>query len=91
MYYAGLGVAKDNEKAKEFYRMAADKDKNAELLLKELEMQPIGDWQINNNIYNVCDSELLINHYLYFIYKYQIMLYGTKDWIFTPFKLALLT
>ena len=43
MYYAGLGVAKDNEKAKEFYRMAADKDKNAELLLKELEMQPIGD------------------------------------------------
>lgn len=39
MYYGGFGVAKDDEKAKELYRMAASEDKNAELLLKELEME----------------------------------------------------
>ena len=39
MYYGGLGVEKDIEKAKQFYKMAANEDKNAELLLKELEME----------------------------------------------------
>lgn len=39
MYYSGMGVPKDEEKAKQFYRMAAEKDKNAQLLLDELEQK----------------------------------------------------
>ncbi len=39
MYYNGLGVAKDRSKAKEQYRMAAESDSNAKLLLEELEME----------------------------------------------------
>lgn len=39
MYYNGLGVDKDIKKAKEFYKMAAIEDKNAQLLLEELEME----------------------------------------------------
>lgn len=37
MYVNGMGVDKDIQKAKELYRMAAKTDKNAEILLKELE------------------------------------------------------
>lgn len=37
MYYWGYGVDKDWEKARELYREAAKTNKNAELLLKELE------------------------------------------------------
>ena len=37
MYYNGLGVEKDLDKAKELYKLAAKTDKNAEILLKELE------------------------------------------------------
>lgn len=37
MYLNGLGVDKDVQKAKELYEMAAKTDKNAEILLKELE------------------------------------------------------
>ncbi len=39
MYYNGLGVTKDRSKAKELYRMAAESDSNAKLLLEELEME----------------------------------------------------
>ena len=39
MYYGGLGVAKDISKAKELYKMAAEEDKNAKLLLDELELE----------------------------------------------------
>ena len=39
MYYSGLGVPKDKSKAKEFYRLAAGSDKNAKLLLEELELE----------------------------------------------------
>ena len=37
MYYWGYGVHKDWEKSRELYREAAKTNKNAELLLKELE------------------------------------------------------
>ena len=39
MYYNGLGVTKDRRKAKEMYRLAADKDKNAKTLLEEIESE----------------------------------------------------
>ena len=39
MYYNGLGVTKDKTKAKELYKWAADKDKNAKALLEELEIE----------------------------------------------------
>lgn len=39
MYYNGLGVTKDRGKAKEMYRLAADKDKNAKALLEEIELE----------------------------------------------------
>lgn len=39
MYYNGMGVEKDVEKAKEMYKMAAVEDKNAKVLLEELEME----------------------------------------------------
>ena len=39
MYYNGLGVTKDKTKAKELYKLAADKDKNAKALLEELEIE----------------------------------------------------
>ena len=39
MYYNGLGVSQNKEKAKELYRAAADKDKNAKALLEELELE----------------------------------------------------
>ena len=38
MYYNGLGVTKDRWKAKELYRLAADKDDNAMALLEEIEL-----------------------------------------------------
>ena len=37
MYYNGLGVEKDWNRARELYRQAAMTNKNAEALLKELE------------------------------------------------------
>lgn len=37
MYYNGLGVEKDLQKAKELYGKAAKTNKNAQLLLQELE------------------------------------------------------
>ena len=37
MYYNGLGVEKDWERAKELYRRAAPTNKNAAALLKEVE------------------------------------------------------
>ena len=43
MYYNGLGVTKDLNKAKELYKLAAEKDKNAEQLLKELEIEETKD------------------------------------------------
>jgi TPR repeat protein len=39
MYYHGLGVGQDKPKAKELYRLAAAKDKNAKALLEELESE----------------------------------------------------
>lgn len=39
MYYNGLGVSKNKTKAKELYKLAADKDKNAKALLEELEIE----------------------------------------------------
>lgn len=39
MYYQGLGVDKDLEKAKECYRRAAPHHHNARLLLEELELE----------------------------------------------------
>ncbi len=37
MYYYGYGVDKNWEKARELYKQAAKENKNAELLLQELE------------------------------------------------------
>lgn len=37
MYYNGIGVQKDWNKAKEWYRQAAPTNKNAAALLKEVE------------------------------------------------------
>lgn len=37
MYYFGYGVDKNWEKSRELYREAAKENKNAELLLQELE------------------------------------------------------
>ena len=37
MYYSGLGVEKNWDKAKELYRAASATNENAKLLLKELE------------------------------------------------------
>lgn len=37
MYYYGYGVDKNWEKARELYKEAAKENKNAELLLQELE------------------------------------------------------
>ena len=39
MYYTGFGVSQDKSKAKELYKMAAEKDKNAKALLEELEIE----------------------------------------------------
>lgn len=39
MYYSGLGVPKDWQRAKELYRAASDADQNAKLLLEELELE----------------------------------------------------
>ena len=39
MYYNGLGVPKSREQAKELYQLAAAVDKNAKLLLEELELE----------------------------------------------------
>lgn len=39
MYYNGLGVLKSRQRAKELYRLAADVDTNAKLLLEELELE----------------------------------------------------
>ena len=39
MYYNGLGVTKDKAKAKELYKLAADRDKNAKALLEEIEAE----------------------------------------------------
>lgn len=39
MYYNGLGVPMDRAKAKELYKLAADRDKNAKALLEELELE----------------------------------------------------
>ena len=39
MYYNGLGVSQNKSKAKELYKMAAEKDKNAKALLEELEIE----------------------------------------------------
>lgn len=37
MYYAGLGVAKDRDKAKELFKLAAEADENAKEILKVIE------------------------------------------------------
>ena len=37
MYYSGLGVAKDKEKAKELFRLAAESDESAKEVLKTIE------------------------------------------------------
>ena len=37
MYFTGFGVPENWEKAKELYQMAAKENKNAQLLLQELE------------------------------------------------------
>lgn len=39
MYYNGLGVVRSRQRAKELYQAAAPSDKNARLLLEELEME----------------------------------------------------
>lgn len=39
MYYSGLGVPKSRERAKQLYKMAADRDRNAKLLLEEMELE----------------------------------------------------
>lgn len=39
MYYNGLGVSQDKVKAKELYKLAAEKDKHAKALLEELEAE----------------------------------------------------
>ena len=39
MYYNGLGVLKSRQRAKELYSLAADLDRNAKLLLEELELE----------------------------------------------------
>ena len=39
MYYQGLGVEKDWTRAKELYRAAQGADKNAKVLLEELEQE----------------------------------------------------
>ena len=39
MYYSGLGVQQDRQKAKELYRAASATDQNAKLLLEELELE----------------------------------------------------
>ena len=39
MYRSGLGVGKSRQRAKELYRAAAVSDKNARLLLEELEVE----------------------------------------------------
>lgn len=39
MYYNGLGIPQDRDKAKELYRLAADRDKNAKALLEEIEAE----------------------------------------------------
>ena len=49
MYYSGLGVSKSRQKAKELYRQAADSDKNAKLLLKEVELEEQKEQQEHQN------------------------------------------
>ena len=39
MYYNGLGVPKNRDRAKQLYKMAAESDKNAKLLLEEMELE----------------------------------------------------
>lgn len=39
MYYQGLGIERDVEKAKRLYQRAAPKHRNARLLLEELEIE----------------------------------------------------
>ena len=39
MYNTGFGVPQDKSRAKELYKMAAEKDKNAKALLEELEIE----------------------------------------------------
>ena len=39
MYYQGLGVERDVEKAKRLYQKAAPTNRNARLLLEEIEME----------------------------------------------------
>jgi len=39
MYYQGLGVERNVEKARQFYQTAAPNNRNARLLLEELEME----------------------------------------------------
>lgn len=39
MYYQGLGIEQDIEKARQLYKRAAPKHRNARLLLEELEQE----------------------------------------------------
>lgn len=39
MYYQGLGIERDVEKARQLYKRAAPKHRNARLLLEELELE----------------------------------------------------
>lgn len=39
MYYAGVGVAKNREKAKELFKLASDTDENAKTFLEMIESE----------------------------------------------------
>lgn len=41
MYYDGMGVAKDRAKAKELFKMAAERDENAKSLLEWVEKEEL--------------------------------------------------
>lgn len=58
MYYGGLGVSKSRQKAKELYRQAADSDKNAKLLLEEVELEEQKEQQEHQNQGNTSEDHI---------------------------------
>ena len=58
MYYSGLGVSKSRQKAKELYRQAADSDKNAKLLLEEVELEEQKEQQEHQNQGNTSEDHI---------------------------------
>lgn len=50
MYYTGLGVAKDVNKAKELFKLAAEVDENAKEVLKVIEEEERNELERNKKL-----------------------------------------